>query len=100
MLIRITQNDIDNGRLFQWSPNMFCSRSNPISWAIARMWNGEPTVDLIIDRVFVDHSFWHRIPMTPRACVIEMPEEVRQWFKRFMESNDIKPIQFVVSPSA
>lgn len=97
MLIRITQNDIDKGWKLQKRAmvNTFYTLCNPISWAIQRMWNGEPRVDFVMDRVFIDCSLSH-LPQSSISCRIEMPQEVRDWFRRFMKSGDVEPISFVV----
>lgn len=99
MLIRITQDDINKGRILQCKqyPNSFYTMANPISWAVARMWNGNPKVHLSGPRVFVDHTFWNLTPVTRRACIIEMPQDVQHWFTRFMKSN-VEPISFIVIP--
>lgn len=100
MLIRITQEDIDRGRKMQRTQpeNMYYALCNPISWAVSRMWNGEPTVDLIIDRVFVDCTMGSQRAQSSRSCIIEMPQHVRDWFRKFMVSDNVEPIQFVVIP--
>jgi hypothetical protein len=59
------------------------------------MWNDKPHVDLIIDRVFVDCTMGSRTAQSSRSCIIEMPKEARDWFRRFMKSDDVEPITFV-----
>ena len=62
------------------------------------MWNDKPMIDFIIDRAFLDCTMMTHSPCTSRACRMEIPQEVREWFRRFMKSDDVEPIQFVVVP--